>query len=41
MYNKKNFMTDQKSRPSRRPAPRGVWVLVGLVVVGIVFEVVL
>ena len=41
MSNKNLFMRDQKNRPAKRPAPRGLWVLFGLVVVGIVLEVVL
>ena len=38
MYKENLFMIDQKNRPSKRPAPRGLWVLLGLVVVGIVLD---
>lgn len=41
MYSENLFMRSQHKRPSKRPAPRGLWVLFGLVVVGIVLEVVL
>jgi hypothetical protein len=41
MYKDNLFMTEQKRRPAKRPAPRGLWVLVGLAVVFIALEVVL
>jgi len=41
MINKPVWMISQHNRPSKRPAPPGLWVLFGLVVVGIVLEVLL
>jgi hypothetical protein len=41
MINKPVWMIDQKNRPAKRPAPRGLWILVGFAAVFIVLEVVL